>query len=123
MWFGEEMKGTPYSQNHPEIPTPAGEECSYCGTVITEWDSGDVLKGSEEMCYRHQECIVYSYQGSRWCRSEGAELRSAQHRRYHELQKLGHGLMRPRSCERRVLLEFNEYISEAELINNWRTEK
>ncbi len=123
-WFGKEMAGTPMSVDLPEIEAPAGETCTYCGTIITEWDSGRSMPHftdrSVVRVYQHQECSIYSVMGSRWCRAEGHHLVSAQHKRYHELQRASYGVMRPRAIERRVLLEFNEYIGEDELINNWR---
>ena len=124
-WFGPEMRGTPYSENQPELPVPEGQNCSYCGTVICSWDSGDCMplvgaRGYVQRLYRHQECIMYSVLGSRWCRSEGVELKTPQHKRYHELQRAAYGIMRPRAIERRILLEFSEFVDEDELINNWR---
>jgi len=126
-WFGDEMDGTPASQYQIRVPVPVGEKCHYCGTVIADWDSGTVMpfhdgKGPRPV-YQHQECSIYTVMGSRWCRAEGAEQRSAQHKRYHELQHATYGIMRPRAVERRVLLEFGEFIDEDELRNNWRAHR
>jgi len=124
-WFGHGMRDTAIADGWPEIPVPDGELCYYCGTMIIEWDSGERIPligslGTVKMLYRHQECVIYSVQGSRWCRAEGVEMKSPQHERYHALQRAAYGIMRPRAIERRVLLEFGEFISEDELINNWR---
>ena len=123
-WFGEEMRGTPMSFDLPEIPVPTGYVCRDCGTEITPADSGVAMPlldiDGVEQIYQHQECAIYGVLGTRWCRDEGVHCLTPQHQRYHELREEKYGDMRPRAIERRVLLEFGEYVSDEELRTDWK---
>jgi len=127
-WFGEDMRGTPASRYLPEIQAPADEPCAYCGVPIMPGDSGDMLVGQRGNgnivhLFRHQDCAIYAVLGSRWCRAEGVQLISPQHKRYHQLRDSSFGHMTALAIERRVLLEFDEYVDDNEIRSHWKRER